>query len=89
MSSWTLNTQGASQATGTITGAANTVAAAASDALDTLAAALVRHAELGQRRYTITVNDHLVAIVVTGRGHHGSDLSSLEKLVAQMRQTRP
>ena len=91
MSSWTLNTQGASQATGTITvtGAANTVAAAASDALDALAAALVRHVELGQRRYTITIDDHRVAIVVTGRGHHDSDLSSLEELVAELRQTCP
>jgi hypothetical protein len=82
-----VKTLGASQATGTITGAAKTVAAAASDALDALAAALVRHAELGRRRYTITVDDHLVAIVVTGRGHHGSDLSSLEELVAEIRQT--
>ena len=52
MSSWTLDTLGPSQATDTITGAAKTVAAAASDALDALADAVVRHAEFGQRRYT-------------------------------------
>jgi hypothetical protein len=89
VSSWTLDTLGASQAAGTITGAAKTVAAAASDALDALAAALVRHAEFGQRRYTVTVDDHLAAILVTGYGHHGSDLSSLDELVAQIRQTCP
>jgi len=47
MSSWTLNTLGASQATGTIAGAAKTVAAAVNDAFDALAAALVRDAQLG------------------------------------------
>jgi len=89
MSSWTLNTLGASQATGTITGAAKTVAAAVNDALDTLAAALARDAQLGQRRYTITVDDRLVTIVVTGRGHHGSDRSSLERLIAELRGPSP
>jgi hypothetical protein len=71
MSSWTLKTLGASQATGTITGAANTVSAAASAALNALAVALVRHAELGQRRYTITVDDHLVLADLDAFARHG------------------
>jgi hypothetical protein len=55
-------------------------------ALQTKGWGLVRDAEFGQRRYTIIVDDHVAAILVTGYEHHGSDPSSLQELVAEVRQ---
>jgi hypothetical protein len=87
MSTWTLNILGAAEANIVVTGAAADRAAAASDAVDALASALLCHADLAQRRYTVRIDDTLLAILVTGRDHHGSNLKCLEALTATIRHS--
>jgi hypothetical protein len=89
MSTWVLNIVGAAEENDAVTGTATDRAAAASDAVDALASALVRHAELGQRRYTVSIDDSLLAILVTGRDHHGSSPRSLDVLTATIRDSAP
>jgi hypothetical protein len=87
MSSWALNFHGAVEENDVVIGTAADKVAAASDAVDALASALSRHAELGQRRYTVSIDDRLLAILVTGRDHHGSSLECLGALTATIRHS--
>jgi CHASE3 domain sensor protein len=87
MSTWTIDILGAAEKNGVVTGTAANEAAAASQAVDALTSALVCHAELGQRRYTISIDDNLLAILVTGRDHHGSSLECLDALTATIRHS--
>jgi hypothetical protein len=87
MSTWALNILGAAEANDVVTGVAADKAVAASDAVDALASALARHNGLGQRRYTVSIDDSLLAILVTGHDHHGSSLECLEALTATIRHS--
>jgi hypothetical protein len=87
MSTWILHIVGADEECNVVIGTAADRAGAAVDAVDALASALVRDAELGQRRYTVSIDDSLLAILVTGRDHHGASLERLDALIAAIRRS--
>jgi hypothetical protein len=89
MSTWTLNVLGPTEGSGPVAGTATDEAAAVSAALDALASALARHAELGQRRYTVRIDDSVLAILGTGRDHHDANRESLDMLLATIRRSTP
>jgi hypothetical protein len=89
MSTWVLTVVGAAEEDDVLIGTAADRADAARGAVDALASALVRHAELGQRRYTVSIDDGLLAILVTGRDHHGSSPGCLDALIATIRHSAP
>jgi hypothetical protein len=87
MSTWTLNILGVVEKNAVVSGVALDKATATADAVDALTSALVRHAELGHRRYTVSIDGSLFAMLVTGRDHQGSSPECLDVLTAAIRHS--